>query len=208
MKWESSPWFRTILSVVFLLQVIWLVLTIILFDVPTRLDPAESWTSDTGSVTKPQQQTLTVTSYDHLAVVNLISNPHALPELELTINGKPARFLVDTGSSVVCLLWDALETFGLRADAEFETDVITARGLHNNVRIGYVKSANFSIGDGTTVQIDNVYVLPPHTGASYQGLLSGAFLKAIGAVIDFRDGTMRLEGHGEKFIHEPTAISP
>jgi len=167
-----------------------------------KWNPAKSWTPNTGSVTQAPEHNLTVMDYGQPATINLISNPAHLPELELSINGKPARFLVDTGSSHVCLLGNALETFGLRADAEFDADVYTARGRHTS-RHGYVKSATFGIGDGTTVQVESMIVMPGDAKASFQGLLSGAFLQAIGAVIDFRAGTMRIGAHGKNAIHEP-----
>jgi predicted aspartyl protease len=192
----SSPWFRTLQLVVLIAQ------ASVGIAVIAKSSAPKSWTPDTGSVTKPPQHKLTVMDRGHPTEVNLISNPAFLPELELTVDGKPARFLVDTGSTHVCLLGNAMETLGLRADAVFHTDVYTARGRHDSLT-GYVKSATFGIGDETTVQIDNVLVLPGDAQSSYQGLLSGAFLQAIGAVIDFRDGTMRIGRGGKNAIQEP-----
>jgi hypothetical protein len=69
------------------------------------------------------------------------------------------------------------------------------------IRTGYVKSSTFGIGNGTTVQIENVLVIAGDGKASYQGLLSGAFLTAIGGVIDFRDGTLQIAGYGKNAAH-------
>jgi predicted aspartyl protease len=192
----SSPSFRLLqrgLLIAQVVSIVWIISAM-------KFHPDKSWTPDTSSVTETPPHKLTVTNCGHPAVVNLISNPVFLPELELTINGKPARFLVDTGSTHVCLLGNAMETLGLRADAEFDADIGTAHG-RKIIRTGYVKSATFGIGNGTTVQMENVLVIADDVEASHQGLLSGAFLNAIGGVIDLRAGTVRLGGCEN--IHEP-----
>ncbi len=137
--------------------------------------------------------TLTVTAPGKPSVVPLPpSDNHNLLTVELIVNGRPARFLVDTGSPHVCLRNNALEGLGLEAIGT--SDASNFVGFPYEQIAGYIKSATFVIGDGTTVQVENALVLPDDANAPYQGLLSPSFLNAIGAVIDFRAGTLSLGG--------------
>jgi predicted aspartyl protease len=161
--------------------------------------PGESWTPSTGCVSDAPRQNLHVTAKGRATIVNLTPNPAHLPEVELTVNGRPARFLVDSGSTVVCMMADALDAFGLCVDAECDSVGYSAfSGVHSK-RFGYVKTVTISIGE-TTVEVENVMVLPPRSpddpalsiDVPFDGLLSGAFLKAVQGLIDFPAGTLRI----------------
>lgn len=137
--------------------------------------------------------TLTVTAPGKPSVVPLAqSSNDNLVVVALSVNGRPVRFLVDTGSPLVCLRNNALEGLGLQALGT--SDAHNFVGFPYEQIVGYIKSATFVIGDGTTVQVENALVLPDDANAPYQGLLSPSFLNAIGAVIDFRAGTLSLGG--------------
>jgi membrane protease YdiL (CAAX protease family) len=122
--------------------------------------------------------------------------------VDLSVNGQPARFLVDTSSPAVCLLNNALEGLGLLSSAVLGTKV--EAGTQHEQITGYVKSAAFVIGDGTTVRVENALVVPDDANDSYQGVLSPGFLYAIGAVIDFGAKTLRLGGDGNNVTLLPS----
>ena len=145
-------------------------------------------------LTAPQMthvtQSLTLTHPIQPAVLPLALFDNQ-PVVELSINGRPARFLVDTDSPFVCLLKNALEDLGLLAVAELGQNV---RACHYEAIEGFVRSATIVIGDGTAVLVENALVLPGDAHAPYQGILSSSFLKSIGAELDLPAGTLRISG--------------
>jgi membrane protease YdiL (CAAX protease family) len=154
-----------------------------------------------AEISIPKSQTLIVTDLGRPAVVNLLADPKQhMPVVELTVNGRPARFLLDTGSSVDCVFGNPQEKWGIPFEDKSDGEYIWSyeRGRWAKY-IGHVESVTFGIGDGTTVRVENLHVRSPLsesevTVATFDGLLSGAFLKAIGGVIDLGGGTLRIEG--------------
>ncbi len=158
--------------------------------------PAASklWQPNNGQLDSQPPQKLTLLHPGRVAAVPIVSPSTQLPEIELTVNGRKARFLVDTGSSHVWILSNALEKLGLRAEAEFNALHRTVQGRGFS-RLGCVKQpVPFSLGEGTSLQVENVLVLPAEADISYVGLLSGSFLETIGGSLDFRDRTLRIHG--------------
>jgi membrane protease YdiL (CAAX protease family) len=154
-----------------------------------------------AEISIPKSQNLIVTDLGRPAVVNLLADPQHMPVVELTVNGRPARFLLDTGSSVDCVFGNPQEKWGIPFEDKSDGEYIRSfeRGRWAKY-IGHVESVTFGIGDGTTVRVENLHVRSPLskseevTDAPFDGLLSGAFLEAIGGIIDFRAGTLRIEG--------------
>jgi hypothetical protein len=154
-----------------------------------------------AEISIPKSQTLIVTDLGRPAVVNLLADPKQhMPVVELTVNGRPARFLLDTGSSVDCVFGNPQEKWGIPFEDKSDGEYIWSyeRGRWAKY-IGHVESVTFGIGDGTTVRVENLHVRSPLsesevTDAPFDGLLSGAFLKAISGVIDLGGGTLRIEG--------------
>jgi len=149
----------------------------------------------------PESQKLILTALGRPTVVNLLADPQHMPVVELTVNGRPARFLVDTDSGVVCIFGNPQEKWGIPFEDKSDGEYIWTpeRGGRWAKYIGHVESVTFGIGDGTTVRVENLHVRSPLsesevTVATFDGLLSGAFLKAISGVIDLGGGTLRIEG--------------
>jgi len=154
-----------------------------------------------AEISPPESQTLILTALGRPTVVNLLADPQHMPVVELTVNGRPARFLVDTGSGVVCIFGNPQEKWGIPFEDKSDGEYIWTpeRGGRWAKYIGHVESVTFGIGDGTTVRVENLHVRSPLsesevTVATFDGLLSGAFLKAISGVIDLGGGTLRIEG--------------
>ncbi len=167
-----------------------------------------------AEISPPQSQKLIVTALGSPTVLNLLADPQHMPVVELTVNGRPARFLVDTGSGVVCMFGNPQEKWGIPFEDKLDGEYIWnyERGRWAKY-IGHVESVTFGIGDGTTVRVENLHVRSPLsesqeiTDAPFDGLLSGAFLKAIGGVIDFRAGTLRIEGRPAAPAHPSDGTS-
>lgn len=152
------------------------------------------WRPDTGQLTGTPEQKLTLLDPGRATVIPFLADSTQMSEVELTIDGRPARFVIDTGSSHVCVLSSAMEKLELKADAEFEGNHYTAQGRDYG-RQGYMKrTVLFAIGNGTSLQVENVLVIPGDSDVAFQGLISGPFLQAIGATLDFRDRTLHIEG--------------
>lgn len=147
-----------------------------------------------GQLDSHPPQKLTLLDPGRVATVPIVSPSTRLPEIEVIVNGRPTRFMVDTGSSHVWVLSNALETLGLQMEAEMNArhQTVLGRGFS---RLGYVKQpVPFALGKGTSVQVETVLVLPAESEISYAGILSGSFLETIGGSLDFRDRTLRIDG--------------
>jgi predicted aspartyl protease len=154
----------------------------------------ELWNPNTGQLDDQPPQILTLLDSGQVATVPIVSPSTQLPEIELIVNGRTARFMVDTGSSHVWILSNGLEQLGLRAEADFNAHYTTAQGRGSG-RVGYVKQpVSFELGKGTSLLIENVLVLTAQKDLSYIGIVSGSFLETIGGNLDFRDRMLRIDG--------------
>jgi hypothetical protein len=155
----------------------------------------ESASQEPGASQPSLIQEYTVTGFGHAAAVKWLpfEKVCGVPIVELTVNGQPARFLVDTGSNATGFLADEVEKLGLRTDGKFDSEFHTATE-QGAMSFPYIKSVILNIGNGTSLRVDNAVVRPANGRKPHQGFLDPAFLTAIGATLDFRDCTLRIEG--------------
>jgi clan AA aspartic protease (TIGR02281 family) len=108
--------------------------------------------------------------------------------VDATINGKPARFLVDTGSGVTLIGRPAAAALGLEA---FATDM-TMYGVGGSDRAGRTTIREFKLGDATVHDMQMIVSGPGLRSQRYVGVLGEDFLSQTDVELDFAQGVMRL----------------
>jgi hypothetical protein len=105
----------------------------------------------------------------------------------VTINGKKARMVLDTGASVCMIHEDALERLGLRRAGE----AVTARGLAGDVSIYLVDLKKISVG-GREIPLDVCATLPSSFPLDAEGILGFDFFWPYIVTLDYEKKQMTL----------------
>lgn len=118
------------------------------------------------------------------------------PTLDVTVNGKSARFLVDSGAGVHTFAKWFVAAAGIATQGHGGAKVVDAGG--HPVDISLVRHVTLAIGDGRELKIDEAIVadFPPFFEANrLAGLISPQLLAAQthAAVLDLRTPELRLE---------------
>lgn len=118
------------------------------------------------------------------------------PTLAITVNGKPARFLIDSGAGVHTFAKWFVSAAGLATQHHGGAKAVDAGG--HPVDISLVRDVTLTLGDGSKLEIDEAIVadFPPFfEGNAIAGLLSPQLLAAQthAAVLDLRKPELRLQ---------------
>ncbi len=117
--------------------------------------------------------------------------------IEVAINGKPARMLVDTGASQTVL--DKTRALDFIGDAEVEESETLSKGLGtDSMESSTTVLETFSIGEMKIAEQEVVLLDLVHVNNSYEamgeapvdGVLGGEILRSKNAVIDYGAGTI------------------
>jgi aspartyl protease family protein len=108
-------------------------------------------------------------------------------QIDVQINGRPVKALVDTGASLVALRYEDARDMGLVYGSDrFNLGVQTANGVAHGKR---VKLSNVRLG---SIQLDDVDALVMEEGLLATNLLGMSFLKRLSRY-EVRDGMLILE---------------
>jgi predicted aspartyl protease len=108
--------------------------------------------------------------------------------VDARINGRPARFLVDTGSGVTLIGRPAAAALGLEA---FATDM-TMYGVGGSDRASQTTIREFKLGDATVHNFTMIVSGPGLKSSRYVGIIGEDFLSQTDVELDFAQGVMRL----------------
>ncbi len=115
--------------------------------------------------------------------------------VQVTLNGQPARFLVDSGASHNAITESLAQRLGLPRSA----GTATGQGAGAQYQTAWVTVAELGVGSAT--QRDQLAFLVPFPAEfSYDGILGGSFLQAYVSTFDYANGRLLLQS--------PEAFSP
>ena len=123
--------------------------------------------------------------------------------VDATINGKPCRFKIDTGSFKSSLWLASLPRLGLRTTGETTENV----GIGGVASDGHARFDSLALGDLVRLDAGKILVKDRPDTQGCDGLLGSDILRASGAVIDFRARRIHFSNTPDAPDLEPLAKS-
>ena len=138
------------------------------------------------------------TSADRTALMpfhNDITQPGALPAMEVTVNGHPLEFILDTGGNMLVIDYSLGDTVGVNAIQSTQMKYAFTGGEYVDEAFGTVGAVEL---DGVVVRNVPVHLIPlQERGVEYDGIVTTQFLKQFLSTVDYERNKITLRERSE-----------